>query len=74
MEELGFVQLWMIPIYLRIPERIGNGGNEMSERKLHCPCGGELIALKGATPSGHTHQCSECDSLMAPYGLEDRWE
>jgi len=47
----------------------------MSEEKLKCPgCSGDLIPLKAATPSGHTHQCGECGSLFAPYGKEDAYE
>ena len=44
----------------------------VKEEVLKCPfCGGPLKALKSPTPSGHTHQCPECESLHAPYGLED---
>lgn len=42
--------------------------------ELNCPhCGAALIALqlKEPLPSGHTHQCSDCGALAAPFGLDD---
>lgn len=31
----------------------------------------ELWEMKEPTPSGHTHQCPNCKSLHAPYGLNE---
>lgn len=41
--------------------------------KLYCPCGGEL-KLIGTTHTGHTHQCTTCEELQAPFGHNDPTE
>ena len=40
---------------------------------LYCPhCEDtELWEMKEPTPSGHTHQCPDCKTLHAPYGLNE---